>query len=71
MGLTQVRADGGYVGQLVDLAHRLLGMALTVVKRTADVREFIVLPKRWLVERSLVALMEQFGVALAALVHQL
>ncbi|MFC3572107.1 hypothetical protein ACFOZ0_02150 [Streptomyces yaanensis] len=41
-------------------------MALTVVKRTDDVWGFIVLPKRRLVERSLVALMEQLGVALAA-----
>jgi hypothetical protein len=43
--LTQVRADGGYVEQLVDFAHRVLGMALTVVKRTDDVWGFIVLPK--------------------------
>ncbi|MER6371455.1 hypothetical protein ABT255_24205 [Streptomyces mirabilis] len=50
--LTQVRADGGYVGQLDDFAHRVLEMALTVANRTDDVWWFIVLHKRRLVERT-------------------
>ncbi|WP_157977574.1 IS5 family transposase [Streptomyces triticisoli] len=46
--IMRVWADGGYTGQLVDFAHRVLRIALTVVKRSDDVSGFTVLPKRWL-----------------------
>jgi transposase len=55
--ITRVWADGGYTGQLVDLARRLLHMALTVVKRSDERAGFVVLPKRWLVERTFAWLM--------------
>ena len=50
--VTLVWADGGYTGWLVSFASRVLALALTVVKRPDDVRGFIVLPRRWVVERS-------------------
>jgi AraC-like DNA-binding protein len=51
--ITLVWADGGYTGRLVDWARERLRIALTVVKRSDDARGFIVLPRRWVVERTL------------------
>lgn len=50
--LTLVWADGGYTGPLVDFAAKVLRLALTVVKRNADTSGFVVLPRRWVVERT-------------------
>ncbi|MEV0016978.1 transposase [Streptomyces tendae] len=50
-------ADGGYTGRLVDLARDVLRIALSVVKRSDDTTGFTVLPRRWLVERTLAWLM--------------
>jgi len=53
--LTLIWADGGYAGRLVRFLDRLkrsLGWALQIVKRTDDVKGFVVLPKRWIVERT-------------------
>ncbi|MFI6449870.1 transposase [Kitasatospora sp. NPDC050543] len=50
-------ADGGYTGRLVDLARDVLRIALTVVRRTDDATGFVVLPRRWLVERTFAWLM--------------
>ncbi|GAA4980833.1 IS5 family transposase [Kitasatospora paranensis] len=55
--ITPVWADGGYTGRLVDLARDVLRIALTVVKRSDDATGFVVLPKRWLVERTFAWLM--------------
>jgi len=55
--LTRVWADGGYTGRLVDLARDLLRITLTVVKRSDDASGFVVIPKRWLVERTFAWLM--------------
>ncbi|MFC8450263.1 IS5 family transposase [Kitasatospora sp. NPDC057223] len=55
--ITLVWADGGYTGRLVDLARDVLAIALTVVRRTDDTTGFVVLPKRWLVERTFAWLM--------------
>ncbi|MEV6212540.1 IS5 family transposase [Kitasatospora sp. NPDC051914] len=55
--ITIVWADGGYTGRLVDLARDVLGLALRVVKRGDDTAGFVVLPKRWLVERTFAWLM--------------
>ncbi|MFD8705380.1 transposase [Kitasatospora sp. NPDC059648] len=52
-----VWADGGYTGRLVDPARDAWRIALTVVKRSDDTRAFVVLPKRWLVERTFAWLM--------------
>jgi transposase len=48
-----VWADGGYTGKLVTWAKDKLTLALTIVKRSDDVKGFQVLPRRWMVERTL------------------
>ena len=49
--LKKLWADGGYAGELVDHAKRWYGRAIEIVKRS-DVGQFVVLPKRWIVERT-------------------
>lgn len=52
---TKVRliwADGGYAGRLVDTVRRRLGLVVQIVKRTDAMHGFVVLPRRWVVERS-------------------
>ena len=51
--LSPVWADGGYAGKLVLWVRDALSLALTVVKRPAVTRGFTVLPRRWVVERTL------------------
>ncbi|WP_256916656.1 IS5 family transposase [Streptomyces hilarionis] len=55
--LALVWADGGYTGSLVE--YRLAGLALflAIVKRSDDQKGFVVLPKRWIVERLFAHLM--------------
>lgn len=48
-----VWADGGYAGKLVIWANDTLSLALTIVKRSDDSKGFTVLPRRWVVERTL------------------
>src|SRR6185312_75768 len=52
-----VWADGGYANSidstLVSWAKDRLGILLEIVKRTDDVKGFKVLPRRWVVERTL------------------
>ena len=50
--ITLVWADGGYTGRLVIWARPALHLALTVVKRRDDVTGFVVLPRRWVLERT-------------------
>ncbi|MFI1286859.1 IS5 family transposase [Streptomyces sp. NPDC020858] len=50
-------ADGGYTGGLVDWAKERLALTLEVVKRTDDMEGFVVLPRRWMVERTFAWLM--------------
>jgi transposase len=45
-------ADSGYAGRLVTWARRGLKLTLEVVKRT-ELHMFVVLPRRWVVERTL------------------
>ncbi|MGW0501058.1 transposase [Streptomyces sp. NPDC003007] len=52
-----VWADGGYAGRLVDWAAEKLQLTLDIVKRTDDTTGFVVLPRRWVVERTLSWLM--------------
>lgn len=47
-----VWADGGYAGKLVAWAAETLGLALSIVKRS-ELPGFQVLPRRWVVERTL------------------
>lgn len=48
-----VWADGGYAGRLVAWAQAVLGFAVTIVKRTDDLTGFRIIPRRWVVERTL------------------
>jgi len=47
----QVWADSGYVGKLVTWAQTSLRLRLQIVRRT-ELHKFIVLPRRWVVERT-------------------
>ncbi len=44
-------ADGGYTGKLVDWANKTFPWKLEIVKRS-ELHKFVVLPKRWIVERT-------------------
>jgi transposase len=46
-------ADGGYAGKLVDWARTGLKIVLQIVKRCDTAAGFVVLPRRWVVERTL------------------
>ncbi|AXG82709.1 IS5 family transposase [Streptomyces paludis] len=48
-----VWADGGYSGRLVDWTAETLQLTLKIVKRSDSTRGFTVLPRRWVVERTL------------------
>jgi len=49
--LQLIWADGGYTGKLVDWVQSTLNCVLQIVKRP-NVSKFVVLPKRWIVERT-------------------
>lgn len=49
----RIWADGGYTGHLTDWTTQHLGVVLDIVRRSDDVQDFQVLPRRWVVERSL------------------
>jgi transposase len=51
--ITLVWADGGYAGKLVNWAKASLRLTLEIVKRPDDLHVFKVLPRRWVVERTL------------------
>ncbi|MEE1820894.1 transposase [Streptomyces sp. BE20] len=53
--LALVGANGGYTGNLVEHCLVALALVLAIVKRSDDMRGFVVLPKRWIVERFLCA----------------
>ena len=50
--LKRIWADGGYAGQLIEWARQLGRWVLEIVKRSDDLTGFVVLPKRWIVERT-------------------
>ncbi|WP_267383251.1 IS5 family transposase [Sphingomonas sp. GC_Shp_2] len=51
--IARLFADGGYAGQKLEAAIAHLGrLAVEIVKRS-DVRCFVVLPRRWVVERTI------------------
>lgn len=50
--ISLVWADGGYAGRLVTWAGKVLSLTVQVVKRTEDMTGFVVLPRRWVVERT-------------------
>lgn len=49
--LTTVFVDGGYTGKLIDWAKAMFGWTVQVVARK-EAHRFVVLPKRWIVERT-------------------
>jgi putative transposase len=51
--LERIWADGGYAGALVEWVAAFAGWLLEIVKRRDDAAGFVVLPKRWIVERTL------------------
>ncbi|WP_419992691.1 transposase [Streptomyces boninensis] len=55
--LTWLWADGGYAGQLVEWAAQQLRLTIDIVRRGESATGFVVLPRRWLVERTLAWLM--------------
>ena len=50
--LQLIWADGGYAGQLIEWVQQLYGWRLAIVKRPEQ-SKFVVLPRRWVVERTL------------------
>lgn len=46
-------ADGGYAGELVEWAATLLGITLAIVKRPTNQKGFVLLARRWVVERTI------------------
>ncbi|MET7457916.1 IS5 family transposase [Streptomyces sp. NPDC005574] len=55
--LELVWADGGYTGSLAEHCLAAFALVLAIVKRSDDTRGFVVLPKRWIVERLFAHLM--------------
>ncbi len=51
--LELVWADGGYAGKLVEWVRDFAGWTLEIVKRPRESPGFEVLPRRWVVERTL------------------
>lgn len=50
--LSKIFADGGYRGELVDNVKKIFGWILDIVLRSDHEKAFVVLPKRWVVERT-------------------
>ena len=50
--LKLIGADGGYAGQLIEWVKELGSWTLQIVKRNDKLAGFVVLPKRWIVERT-------------------
>jgi transposase len=55
--LNLIWADGGYTGSLVEHCLATFALVLAIVKRSDDMCGFVVLPKRWIVERLFAHLM--------------
>jgi transposase len=52
---TRVRfvfTDGAFAGRLLDWAYTILRTTLHIVRKPADQRGFVVIPRRWAVERT-------------------
>lgn len=51
--ITLVWADSGYSGRVVTWAKAKLQLTVQIVKRSNEMKGFVVLPRRWVVERTL------------------
>jgi putative transposase len=49
--IEKIYADGGYAGSLVEWVQKTFDITLEIVKRS-DLARFVVLPKRWIIERT-------------------
>ncbi|MFE7358942.1 transposase [Streptomyces sp. NPDC057543] len=56
-------AECGYTGFLVEHFLTTLALVSAIVKRSDDQKEFVVLPKRWIVERPFARLMQSHRLA--------
>lgn len=50
--LKLIWADGGYAGQLITWMMMFGQWILEIIKRNTDLTTFVVLPRRWIVERT-------------------
>jgi putative transposase len=50
--LQRIWADGGYAGKLIGWVQETCGWVLEIIKRSAAVKGFKLLPRRWVVERT-------------------
>jgi len=50
--IKHIWADGGYAGELVSWVYNLLGWTLEIIKRSDTLKKFVLLPRRWVVERT-------------------
>ncbi len=50
--LKVIWADGGYAGEFVRPAKTTFKRVIEIVKRSDTAKGFVVLPKRWIVERT-------------------
>ena len=50
--LKLIWVDGKYSGQLVEWVQKAYGWTLEVVKRAKDAKGWVVLPRRWVIERT-------------------
>ena len=51
--LQRIWADGGYRGAFIETVHRLCHWHVEIILRSDTAQGFQVLPKRWIVERTL------------------
>src|SRR5262249_30244854 len=51
-GLRLIWADGGYAGKLIEWCQRMCGWLLEIVKRSDTAKGWVLLPRRWVVERT-------------------
>ncbi|MEU8836844.1 MULTISPECIES: transposase [Streptomyces] len=56
--ITQVWADSAYAGQLINWSDDFMHMTLKTVSRPRGAKGFVVLPRRWKVERTLGRIMK-------------
>jgi hypothetical protein len=52
-GVRYVLADGGFAGVLVEWCSRLLKLTLDIVRKPKGQKGFVLIPRRWPVERTL------------------
>jgi putative transposase len=50
--LSKIIADGGYRGELLERVQKTFGWRWKIVLRTEQTKKFVLLPKRWIAERT-------------------